>query len=264
MKKDHNYDHDYLVHILSQIADAQEMDVAWAALVRAMNSFGFDRFLYGFTRSNTSHGVGERNDLLLLSNLPEEFLNTYIGSGLYLDSAMTTWALHNTGAMSWSMMHENRATLNEAQARVIAFNQQNGITAGYTVSFDHAITRNKSAIALIAPTGVEQREVDEKWEKNGKIIKSVCDVAHLKIASLTWPRRNKTLTARQREALEWVSDGKTTADIAVLMGLTVPTVEKHLRNARETLNAETTAQAIMKAAVQNQIFVIDSRPDPKK
>lgn len=40
----------------------------------------------------------------LLSKLPEEFLNTYIGARLYLESAITSWALHNTGAMSWSMM----------------------------------------------------------------------------------------------------------------------------------------------------------------
>ena len=63
--------------------------------------------------------------------------------------------------------------------------------------------------------------------------------------------------------MEWVSDGKTTADIAVLMGLTVATVEKHLRNAREAMNAETTAQAVMKATLQNQIFAMDRSPDPE-
>ena len=63
--------------------------------------------------------------------------------------------------------------------------------------------------------------------------------------------------------MEWVSDGKTTADIAVLMGLTVATVEKHLRNAREAMNVETTAQAVMKATLQNQIFVMDRSPNPE-
>lgn len=46
-------------------------------------------------------------------------------------------------------------------------------------------------------------------------------------------------------------------DIALLMGLTPATIEKHLRLAREALNVETTAQAVLKAALQNQMFVID-------
>ena len=40
------------------------------------------------------------------------------------------------------------------------------------------------------------------------------------------------------------------------MGLTPATVEKHLRLARETMGVETTAQAVLKAAFQNQMFTI--------
>jgi len=68
------------------------------------------------------------------------------------------------------------------------------------------------------------------------------------------PRR--PLTRRQREVLEWVGDGKTVQDIALLMGLTPATVEKHLRLAREALEVGTTAQAVLKASYQNQIFVL--------
>jgi len=42
------------------------------------------------------------------------------------------------------------------------------------------------------------------------------------------------------------------------MGLTPATVEKHLRLARDNLNVETTAQAVLKAALQNQMFVIEA------
>ena len=39
------------------------------------------------------------------------------------------------------------------------------------------------------------------------------------------------------------------------MDLNQATVEKHLRLARENLNADTTAQAVLKASVQNQFFI---------
>ncbi len=60
------------------------------------------------------------------------------------------------------------------------------------------------------------------------------------------------------EALQWVGDGKTAQDIALLMGLTPATVEKHLRLAREALDVETTAQAVLKAAFYNQMFMADA------
>ena len=51
-------------------------------------------------------------------------------------------------------------------------------------------------------------------------------------------------------------DGKTTQDIAIIMGLTPATIEKHLRLAREVLEVETTAQAVLMASFRNQIFVV--------
>ncbi|MEP3034604.1 MAG: sigma factor-like helix-turn-helix DNA-binding protein, partial [Pseudoruegeria sp.] len=49
----------------------------------------------------------------------------------------------------------------------------------------------------------------------------------------------------------------TTQEIAQIMGLTAATVEKHLRLAREVLDVETTAQAVLKASFNNQIFIIE-------
>lgn len=51
-----------------------------------------------------------------------------------------------------------------------------------------------------------------------------------------------------------MADGKTTQDVALLMGVSPAMVEKHLRLAREALAVETTAQAVAKAALLNMIF----------
>ncbi|MFM2366040.1 MAG: hypothetical protein RIR95_648, partial [Pseudomonadota bacterium] len=63
------------------------------------------------------------------------------------------------------------------------------------------------------------------------------------------------LTSRQCEALEWVADGKTSHDVALLMGVSAAMVEKHLKLARETLCVETTSQAVAKATLMNLIFL---------
>ncbi|WP_340251250.1 sigma factor-like helix-turn-helix DNA-binding protein [Roseobacter sp. HKCC-CH-9208] len=65
----------------------------------------------------------------------------------------------------------------------------------------------------------------------------------------------RILTERQREALELVIKGRTMRKIAFAMEINVTTVEKHLRGARDILQADTTAQAAAKTLILNQIFL---------
>lgn len=130
--------------------------------------------------------------------------------------------------------------LTPSELRVMEFNKSMEVTAGYTISFCSISERSKGAIALTAKPGLTQETVDETWAEHGDEIVVTNNVMHLKL--LTLPHSGaRQLTKRQREVLQWVGDGKTTQDIAVLLNLTVATIEKHLRLAREALDVETTA-----------------------
>ncbi|MEL6701198.1 MAG: autoinducer binding domain-containing protein, partial [Pseudomonadota bacterium] len=185
------------------------------------------------------------------------FRSLYVG--FFFLAPMVTWARAHDGACSWSLVADMAAsgTLTDSERRVLEYNQNVGITAGYTVSFKSVSARSKGAIALTARRGMSQAEADDVWAEHGADIVVINNVAHLKIISLPY-MRSRNLTPRQREVLEWVGDGKTTQDIAEVMGLTAATVEKHLRLAREALDVDTTAQAVLKAAFQNQMFVLDA------
>jgi LuxR family transcriptional regulator len=100
-----------------------------------------------------------------------------------------------------------------------------------------------------------QDEADAVWAEKGEEIQLVAGTAHLKLISLPHGDYVRSLTVRQREALELVADGKTVQDAAIIMELNPATVEKHLRLAREALEVETTAQAIRKVSTQNQFFL---------
>jgi DNA-binding response OmpR family regulator len=63
-----------------------------------------------------------------------------------------------------------------------------------------------------------------------------------------WPKL-AMLNDREVEALTWVARGKTSAEIADLVGLSKRTVEFHLDKARIKLDAATRTQAAVKAAV---------------
>ena len=63
------------------------------------------------------------------------------------------------------------------------------------------------------------------------------------------------LTARERELLEWSAQGKSTDDIACILGVTRNTVESHQRNIRGKLDAINVAHAIVKALRRQEIQI---------
>lgn len=235
------------------------LEELWELHTQRMAEYGFDRLIYGYTRYRTSTSLGDPEDFIILTNHCRTYTDEFLGDGLYYDAPMVHWALANDGACSWTVMHEMAQAkgMTPAVERVLDFNRRMGVHAGYTVSFKSISARSKGAIALTARRDVDQAAVDAIWVEHGNDIKVMNDVAHLKILTLPQNTAKRPLTARQREALQWVGDGKTTQDIALLMGLTAATVEKHLRLARESMGVETTAQAVLKAAFTNQMFVMD-------
>jgi len=247
-----------MIDHLERVFAAQSIEDIWQLHVDKMAGYGFDRLIYGFTRFRTSNSFGNLDDLLVLSNHTREFLDVFIGQGLYHHAPMVRWAAENVGACSWSWIEQQSRAglLTPTEQRVLAFNLRMGVRAGYSISFNDASVRSKGAIGLAARRDLHQRQVEEIWQDHGRDIVMLNNVTHLRITAMPYASERRSLTKRQREALEWVGDGKTTQDIATIMGLTQAPVEKHLRLAREALDVETTAQAVLKASFQNQIFMV--------
>lgn len=245
---------------LQEIARCPTLEELWENHVEKMETFGFDRLIYGFTRYRSGTSLGDPEDFVILTNHSREYTDEFLGGGLYYHAPMVRWALKHDGACSWTVLNDmmRESAITPAEERVLDFNRRLDVTAGYTVSFKSISARSKGAIALTARPGLSQQDVDAIWVEHGADIQLMNEIAHLKILTLPYSNPGRALTKRQREALEWVGDGKTMQDIALLMGLTSATVEKHLRLAREALSVETTAQAVLKASFANQMFVLDA------
>ncbi|MFD1159589.1 LuxR family transcriptional regulator [Roseovarius aestuarii] len=245
---------------INRLLNTPSIEELWDMHTRCMAGYGFDRLIYGYTRYRTATSLGDPEDFVLLTNHAPDYTDVFIGEGLFFHAPMVRWALEHDGACSWSVLKMMIAsgTMSDQENKVLEFNQSKNVTAGYSVSFKSISPRTKGAIALTARQGLDQEEVDAIWEEHGEDIVALNNMAHLRILSLPYTAPGRSLTKRQREVLEWVGDGKTIQDIAMLLELTPATVEKHLRLAREALSVETTAQAVLKAAFQNQMFVIDT------
>ncbi|PRX37735.1 LuxR family transcriptional regulator [Meinhardsimonia xiamenensis] len=247
---------------LERIIHATEIEGIWRRHCQLMEQYGFDRLFFGMTKARTAEGLGAPEDFLILSSHEDSYARRYIGDGLYLRAPMARWAMSNVGACSWSWVERNAHLLTPEEREVLAFNRAHGVRAGYTLSFPDLSSRCKGVMALAAPPHVSQAEVDMIWRRHGRRLWVLNNVLYLKLYHMPYPCNRRKLSHRQREVLEWVGEGKTLQDIAQIMGIGVATVEKHLRLAREKLGVQTTAQALLKASFENQIFVIEGQRRP--
>lgn len=244
------------VDFLAQIISAESAENLWSLLTAKMASYGFDRLIYGLTRSAEKGGVGPEVDWVVLSNHSPEYIQRFLTQETLRSAPMMRWTMTHFGAQSWRIVQERVVSgqLSAAELRHLKFNKEMQVIAGYTISFVTTGSRQRAAMALTAMPGLSQDDVDKIWAQHGRDIEIINNVAHLKIMSL--PNLGSIrLSPRQRQILEAVGDGKSASEISGLLGISVAMVEKHLRLARAALGVETTAQALLKAAFLNQVYV---------
>jgi len=245
-----------LLGMLNQIAATTSIDAAWGIATGFFAQQGFARVNYGFTRFRHLKTIGDPEDALFLSTCDPDYVKRYFVQGFYAKTPVFRWAERSSGICTWSWVAEayaaGRLTVEEAEA--VRQNAAMGVSAGISVSFPAVSARSKGAIGLIADPGLTHADVDAIFARSKDQILAVANMMHLAIVHLPQLSRHRALSPRQREALEWVADGKTTQDVALLMDVSSAMVEKHLRLAREALAVETTAQAVAKGALLNMIF----------
>ena len=143
------------------------------------------------------------------------------------------------------------------EKNVIKNYQKFNLNAGYTIFFKHSSDTGSSGFSLCSK--LSQSETNRQWRKNGKIIITLSKLFDLHLWQLPYvhfsllPIRGK-LTKRQREALHWISKGKSIFETSIIMNLSVPTIDKHLRLARENLDSKTTIEAMVKAQTNSQLY----------
>lgn len=245
-----------LLVLLNRIAASGTIDEAWELATGFFAGLGFKRANYGYTRFRHLKTIGDPDDALFLTTCDAEFVRRYFAGGFFAKTPIFRWCERNSGSCTWTWVKEafEKGQLAPEEMEAVKQNAMTGVTAGMSVSFPDASSRSKGALGLIADPGITQAQVDAIYAEKREEIMVVANMMHLAIVHLPQLSRHRALSPRQREALEWVADGKTTIDVALLMGVSAAMVEKHLRLAREALAVETTAQAVAKGAMLNMIF----------
>ena len=243
------------LELINLIAAAGDSSSVWDLAVSKFSSLGFSRANYGFTRFRSETTYGDPDDAMYLSSAGSGFEKHYFRNNFFARTPLFHWSLVNEGACTWAWVREayHAGRLTPDEEWTVRQNMALGITSGITISFPVTSPREKGALGLLADPGMGEADVEEIFSNEIKGLKAVAHTMHLKLTNLPVSRR-RALTGRQREALEWVAEGKTMQDVAQIMDVSAAMIEKHLRLARQALGVDTTTQAVAKAAMLNLIF----------
>lgn len=75
----------------------------------------------------------------------------------------------------------------------------------------------------------------------------LADAAHFHLSEALWPDQHRVypaLTARELDVLRWTADGKTSEEVAILLGVSCNTVNYHVKNAIRKLHVTNKAAAV--------------------
>lgn len=252
-----------LAGFLGGLLTCADRDLIWQRVLGKMRELGFVHLIYGYSPDSRGAELGSPDDFLIMSSIDEAVIRELVERGYFWDSMTFRWALNNTGIAKWSRTPVECGLPADWQPSLDAliFFERHGLMTGCCIGAFTERKRGRAVFALIGPSEASQSEVDALVDCHHETLFTLLAVMHQCLAALPLRIDRRPLTPRQREVLEWVAHGKTAADIALIMGISAPTVEKHLRLARETLGVETTAHAVIKAAYLNQVFSVSPVSD---
>lgn len=227
-----------------RMAEVEDFDGALDILADAAAEIGFDSVLYGYIPMTPRLPNGDWLPLRLnLRNFPAGFergWEKFTKIDPYYRACFKT-----TLPFDWhSVQNSQNVATDQKQAfgYLADFGLRNGITVPAHLPF------GKFAVMSAILRGKCRNWPEFRHQSSDalfRLMHSFTKAIHDRNLETQIPTSVPSLlTARESECLRWASQGKTSAETAVIIGRSVDTVRLHIKNAIQKLNASNRSQAI--------------------
>lgn len=179
---------------------------------------------------------------LLLQNYPESWVEDYTAAGLYRHDPVRRLAGLRPGSFLWCDLAD-RLSLSREEVDVLARAQAAGLGEGFTVSLYASGDRQASCsfvTALGDPLPETALPAAEIFARHA--FERLFDILHP--LPLDMPR----LSPRQLECVILMAQGKTDAEIAIILGISEVTVKDYINDARRRFGVTKRPQLAAAAA----------------
>ena len=219
-------------------------DVVWSAATAYFAELGIDGLMYADVRPNSQ---------TIKTSLKSDWTEHYAAQDYVEIDPFFSYCCNSYAAMDIGpdcVPDHDYMSVKEKQ--FIADVSDTGMIAGFASPIRIKSRQGLTGWSFLSSHGrdlVDKLRREQEYE-----MRLIGSIVHQQLSEQNSSSRStRDLTRREIEALQWTAQGLRTAMIADKMNLRTVTVEFHLRNAREKLEAKTRDQAVALALVQGII-----------
>jgi len=218
----------------------------------AIGKLGFDTFVYGGMHIPQ---LGDDATPYILTTFPDSWQRRYFEREYHLSDPVITESLHRVTPMKWNhLRHRREFTHNEAIIMDEA--REHGLVHGFTIPV-HGHAAEFGLISLVS--NETEREFDKLVTAYGHQVHLMAIYLHGAIQeallSQRPPQLSSKLTNREVECLVWTAQGKTSWEISLILGISMSTVNFHLKNTMRKLGVYSKTHAVAKTLVLGLIHL---------
>lgn len=224
-------------HLLTMLDRATSEQAVFDALRAETQRLGFEHCAYGLRLA-----VPVSNPkVITLNDYPSSWQERYLEAGyLHIDPSVRH-GRQSQSPLVWTdtMFASARQMWDEARDHGLRVGWAQSSLDGFGVG--GMLTLSRSHEPLTARELLD-KESAMRW---------LVQAAHLSLSRLMKPRYavqpETPLTPRELEVLKWTADGKTAPDIGDILGISVPTVNFHIKNVVHKMKAANKTAAVVQA-----------------
>lgn len=233
--------------LIMKIHLAGSINECWQYITDYLRFLGYTKCLYARVIISNRETMNDDEIDVLLSTYGDEVDRFFIKGAEYHLDFNSKWARQNAGVLSWGVNRARRLNgeMSPEEAIVHDTTRDLGLIAGYTVSMPSRNDGIRSGFGLCFDG--DQSDCDDIWRQTSGEILAALSVFETSINNYPSSSQNAELTRLQRLVLAKAAQGRTNQTIAQDLGIHRRTVEEHLRNVREKLQATSTLEAVVSA-----------------
>lgn len=230
---------------VGRIWDWRSLDDARAGLTALCRDLEFRFFTYLLVQPRSAG----QNRVMVLSNYPPEWLDRYRAQNYLRVDPVIEHCLTSNLPYNWnrlsdieapgaSRMRDEASTFGLCRGVSLGIRGVDGSNGSLHVSNDDRAPLSRA-----------------RFEAVSLCLHAIMPYLHDRLSGLLPSEglRAVRLTERETEVLRWVAEGKTSAEIGIILGVSEPTAIFHIRNAVRKLDASSRTHAVAKAMVMQLI-----------
>lgn len=232
---------------IESCGEAEDAEALEFELSKSIAGIGFDSYAYIAFRGRSHSGRP-----YVLTNYPDGWHEHYSEQGFVNKDPVIAEAQRTIVPLNWrDLLADNRRLNHERQ--VIEEARDFGMLNGITIPIHGPSTDFATLTVASDHNGERFRALFEECRYDLHLISLYFHDAVVKKILAREREPVRPLSPREKECLLWTAQGKTSDEIAMIVGISQQTVVFHLKNAMRKFNVYSKHHAVVKAIVTGAI-----------